>query len=49
MHNLKIYTQGKSMPIPTHDEIRAPALRLLNEKGILKLKEFELSKIYQRS
>jgi restriction system protein len=30
------------MPIPTHDEIRVPALRLLNEKGVLKLKEFEL-------
>lgn len=29
------------MPIPTHDEIRVPALRLLKEKGVLKLKEFE--------
>lgn len=29
------------MSIPIHDEIRVPALRLLKEKGILKLKEFE--------
>jgi restriction system protein len=29
------------MPIPTHDEIRLPALQLLKDKGILKLKEFE--------
>ena len=29
------------MSIPTHDEIRVPALKLLKEKGILKLKEFE--------
>lgn len=29
------------MPIPTHDEIRVPALWLLKDKGILKLKEFE--------
>lgn len=29
------------MPIPTHDELRVPALRLLKEKGILKLKDFE--------
>lgn len=29
------------MPIPTHDEIRIPALKLLKEKGILKLKDFE--------
>ncbi len=29
------------MPIPTHDEIRVPALKLLQEKGILKLKDFE--------
>ena len=30
------------MPIPTHDEIRLPALKLLKEKGILKLKDFEV-------
>ena len=30
------------MPIPTHDEIRIPALKLLKEKGILKLKDFEV-------
>lgn len=29
------------MPIPTHDEIRIPALKLLKENGLLKLKEFE--------
>lgn len=29
------------MPIPKHDDIRIPALKLLNERGILKLKEFE--------
>jgi restriction system protein len=29
------------MPIPKHDDIRIPALKLLREKGILKLKEFE--------
>lgn len=29
------------MSIPTHDAIRVPALKLLKEKGILKLKEFE--------
>ncbi|MFW2600642.1 restriction endonuclease [Aliarcobacter butzleri] len=29
------------MPIPTHDEIRLPALKLLKEKGVLKLKDFE--------
>ena len=29
------------MSIPTHDEIRVPALKLLKEKGILKLKDFE--------
>lgn len=29
------------MAIPTHDEIRIPALRLLKESKILKLKEFE--------
>jgi restriction system protein len=29
------------MSIPTHDEIRVPALKLLREKGILKLKDFE--------
>ncbi len=29
------------MPIPTHDEIRVPVLRLLREKGVLKLKDFE--------
>lgn len=36
------------MSIPTHDEIRVPALELLNEQGILKLKEFELplSKVF---
>ena len=27
--------------IPTHDEIRVPALKLLKEKGVLKLKDFE--------
>lgn len=30
------------MSIPTHDEIRVPALKLLKEKGILKLKDFEV-------
>ena len=37
------------MPIPTHDEIRIPALKLLKEKGILKLKDFEipLSKVFK--
>ena len=30
------------MPIPTHDEIREPALKLLKENNVLKLKEFEL-------
>ncbi|MDX4071638.1 MULTISPECIES: restriction endonuclease [Arcobacteraceae] len=30
------------MPIPTHDELRLPALKLLKEKGLLKLKEFEI-------
>lgn len=30
------------MPIPTHDEIRLPALRLLNSNECLKLKDFEL-------
>lgn len=37
------------MPIPTHDEIRVPALKLLKEKGILKLKDFEipLSKVFK--
>lgn len=29
------------MSIPKHDDIRLPALKLLNERGILKLKEFE--------
>ena len=29
------------MSIPTHDEIRVPALKLLKEKGVLKLKDFE--------
>jgi len=29
------------MSIPTHDEIRVPALKLLKENGILKLKDFE--------
>lgn len=29
------------MPIPKHDDIRIPALKLLREKGVLKLKEFE--------
>lgn len=29
------------MPIPKHDDIRIPALKLLKERGILKLKEFE--------
>lgn len=29
------------MSIPKHDDIRIPALKLLREKGILKLKEFE--------
>ncbi len=28
------------MPIPKHDEIRIPALKLLKEKGTLKLKDF---------
>tara|TARA_R110002020_G_scaffold35530_1_gene107104 strand:+ start:3563 stop:4489 length:927 start_codon:yes stop_codon:yes gene_type:complete len=28
------------MPIPKHDEIRIPALKMLNEKGTLKLKDF---------
>jgi len=28
------------MPIPKHDEIRVPAMNLLKDKGILKLKEF---------
>ncbi|MCT7553634.1 restriction endonuclease [Aliarcobacter butzleri] len=37
------------MPIPTHDEIRIPALELLKEKEILKLKDFEipLSKVFK--
>ena len=30
------------MSIPTHDEIRVPALKLLKEKGVLKLKDFEV-------
>ena len=30
------------MPIPTQDKIRLPALKLLKEKGILKLKDFEV-------
>jgi len=36
------------MPIPVHDEIRIPALELLKEQSIIKLKEFEqpLSKIF---
>ena len=29
------------MSIPTHDEIRVPALKLLQKKGILKLKDFQ--------
>ncbi len=28
------------MPIPKHDDIRVPALQLLSEKGLLKLKDF---------
>ncbi|MFG6685269.1 restriction endonuclease [Mariniflexile sp. HNIBRBA6329] len=28
------------MPIPKHDDIRVPALKLLSEKGLLKLKDF---------
>src|SRR5690554_1803825 len=28
------------MPIPKHDEIRIPALKMLKEKGTLKLKDF---------
>ncbi|MFY9104485.1 restriction endonuclease [Aliarcobacter cryaerophilus] len=37
------------MSIPTHDEIRVPALKLLKEKGILKLKDFEapLAKVFK--
>lgn len=36
------------MPIPVHDEIRVPALELLKNKDIIKLKEFEqpLSKVF---
>lgn len=36
------------MPIPVHDEIRIPALELLKDQSIIKLKEFEqpLSKIF---
>ena len=30
------------MSIPTHDEIRVPTLKLLKEKGVLKLKDFEV-------
>ena len=30
------------MTIPKHDDIRAPALKLLSENESLKLKEFEL-------
>ena len=39
------------MSIPTHDEIRVPALKLLQKKGILKLKDFEvpLAKEYNLS
>ena len=33
--------RGIKMSIPTHVAIRVPALKLLKEKGILKLKEFE--------
>jgi restriction system protein len=36
------------MPIPIHDEIRVPALELLKNKDIIKLKDFEqpLSKVF---
>lgn len=36
------------MPIPVHDEIRIPALNLLKDGKIIKLKDFEqpLAKIF---